>query len=84
MLKRCFVAAMATLLAAIGASAVAAERQDAKLLTASKVLDELLRIPDQNIPAALIERAYAMAVVPDVIKVGLGVGARREIGRAHV
>jgi lipid-binding SYLF domain-containing protein len=80
MLKRCFVAAVATLLAAIGATAVAAERQDAKLLTASKVLDELLRIPDQNIPAALLERAYAMAVVPDVIKVGLGVGARRGKG----
>src|SRR5262245_50111816 len=80
MLKRYFVATVATLLAAIGATAVAAERQDAKLLTASKVLDELLRIPDQNIPAALLERAYAMAVVPDVIKVGLGVGARRGKG----
>jgi lipid-binding SYLF domain-containing protein len=80
MLKRCFVAAVATLLTAMSATAVAAERQDAKLLTASKVLDELLRIPDQNIPAALLERAYAMAVVPDVIKVGLGVGARRGKG----
>jgi len=80
MLMRCFVAAVATLLTAVGATAVAAERQDAKLLTASKVLDELLRIPDQNIPAALIERAYALVVVPDVIKVGLGVGARRGKG----
>jgi lipid-binding SYLF domain-containing protein len=74
------VTALAIVLTALGTSAVAAERQDAKLLTATKVLDELLRMPDQNIPAALLERAYALAVVPDVIKVGLGIGARRGKG----
>lgn len=59
---------------------VATERQDARLLTATKVLDELARIPEQNIPSWLLERAYAVAVVPDVIKVGLGIGGRRGKG----
>ncbi len=61
-------------------AAVAGERQDARLLTATKVLDELLQMPEQNIPTWLLERAYAVAVVPDVIKVGLGIGGRRGKG----
>ena len=58
----------------------AAERQDARLMTATQVLDELARMPEQNIPAWLLERSYAVAVVPDVIKVGLGIGGRRGKG----
>jgi lipid-binding SYLF domain-containing protein len=58
----------------------AAERQDARLMTATQVLDELARMPEQNIPTWLLERAYAVAVVPDVIKVGLGIGGRRGKG----
>jgi lipid-binding SYLF domain-containing protein len=59
---------------------IAAERQDARLMTATQVLDELARMPEQNIPTWLLERAYAVAVVPDVIKVGLGIGGRRGKG----
>jgi lipid-binding SYLF domain-containing protein len=80
MLPRCLVAIVAISLTAFGATAAAGERQDAKLLTASQVLEELLRMPEQAIPAALLDRAYALAVVPDVIKVGLGIGARRGKG----
>jgi lipid-binding SYLF domain-containing protein len=64
----------------LGAGAVAAERQDARLLTSTQVLDELLRMPEQNIPVWLLERAHAVAVIPDVIKVGLGIGGRRGKG----
>jgi lipid-binding SYLF domain-containing protein len=80
MLPRCFIAAVAIFLTAFANTVVAGERQDAKLLTASKVLEESLRMPEQSIPAALLDRAYALAVVPDVIKVGLGIGARRGKG----
>lgn len=59
---------------------LASERQEARLLTATKVLEELLRMPEQNIPVWLLERAYAVAVVPDVIKVGLIAGGRRGKG----
>ena len=60
--------------------AVAGERQDARLLTSTQVLDELMRMPEQNIPSWLLERAHAIAVVPSVIKVGLGIGGRRGKG----
>lgn len=64
----------------IAALSIAAERQDARLMTATQVVDELARIPEQNIPSWLLERSYAVAVVPDVIKVGLGIGGRRGKG----
>lgn len=64
----------------LGTAAFAGERQDARLLTSTQVLTELLAMPEQNIPAWLLERAHAVAVVPSVIKVGLGIGARRGSG----
>ena len=64
----------------LSTSAVAAERQDARLLNSTQVLNELLQMPEQNIPSWLLERAYAVAVVPSVIKVGLGIGGRRGKG----
>lgn len=76
-LSRISVAIVTLMMATLS---VAAERQDARLLTATQVLDELARIPDQNIPGWLLERAHAVAVVPDVIKVGLGIGGRRGKG----
>lgn len=63
-----------------GSAVVAAERQDARLLTSTKVLDELMAMPEQNIPSWLLERAHAVAVIPSVIKVGLGIGGRRGKG----
>ena len=65
---------------AMAASAVAGERQDARLMTATQVLNELLQMPEQNIPSWLLERAHAVAVIPAVIKVGLGIGGRRGKG----
>jgi len=65
---------------AIVTSASAGERQDARLLTSTQVLSELMSMPEQNIPTWLLERAYAVAVIPTVIKVGLGIGGRRGKG----
>jgi lipid-binding SYLF domain-containing protein len=65
---------------AIAAGAVASERHDARLATATQVLNELLQMPEQNIPGWLLERAHAVAVIPAVIKIGLGVGGRRGKG----
>lgn len=73
-----FTALLFTVL--LSANAAGAERQDARLLTATQVLNELVGVPDQNIPAWLLERAHAVAVVPDVIKVGLSIGGRRGKG----
>ncbi|WP_129642420.1 lipid-binding SYLF domain-containing protein [Peristeroidobacter agariperforans] len=65
---------------AMTAGAVAGERQEARLLTSTQVLSELMSMPEQNIPTWLMERAYAVAVIPTVIKVGLGIGGRRGKG----
>jgi lipid-binding SYLF domain-containing protein len=73
-----FAAACASL--TFACSAVAASRQDARLQHATKVLNELQASPDQNVPQWLLERAYAVAIIPDVIKVGLGIGGRRGSG----
>jgi lipid-binding SYLF domain-containing protein len=64
----------------ITTGAIAGERQDARLLTSTQVLSELMQMPEQNIPTWLMERAYAVAVIPSVIKVGLGIGGRRGKG----
>ena len=64
----------------ISLAAVAGERQETRLSTATRVLTELSQMPEQNIPTWLLERAHAVAVIPAVIKVGLGIGARRGKG----
>src|SRR5262245_25423277 len=61
-------------------AAVAGERQEARITTSTRVLNELMMMPEQNIPTWLLERAHAVAVVPAVIKVGLGIGGRRGKG----
>lgn len=49
-------------------------------MTSTRVLTELMQMPEQNIPTWLLERAHAVAVIPTVIKIGLGVGGRRGKG----
>jgi lipid-binding SYLF domain-containing protein len=58
----------------------ASTREEKRVADAADVIDQLLRIPEQSIPPSLLARAYAIAVVPNVVKVGFGVGARRGKG----
>src|SRR5579871_2674788 len=51
-------------------------REDARLITATQVLEELRRTPDQNVPAWLLQRAYGVAVIPEVIKGAFVFGGR--------
>jgi len=60
--------------------AAAATREERRVADAADVLDQLLRIPEKNIPPALLSRAYAVAVIPNVVKVGFGIGARHGRG----
>lgn len=43
---------------------------DARVNTANEVLQEFNRIPEQAIPTELLNKAYAVAVVPNVIRAG--------------
>ncbi len=62
------------------APATAATSEEKRVADATDVLDQLLRIPEQAIPPTLLSRAYAVAVIPDVIKIGFGVGVRHGKG----
>ena len=79
------VPAMAMLLAIflaifLALPADAATREEKRVADAADVLDQLLRIPERRIPPNLLARAYAVAVVPNVVKAAFGVGARRGKG----
>lgn len=72
-----FTRLAATLLIALPLAAPGAtpgQKLDARLAAANEVLQELNRIPEQAIPAALLDRAYAIAVIPGMVKAGFIVG----------
>lgn len=57
---------------ALGAAlARAGAREEARLLTATEVLEDVQGMPDQRLPDLLLSRAYGIAIIPDVIKLGL-------------
>ncbi len=70
--------ALALALASTGAWAQA--REEGRLLMASQVLEELRNSRDQYIPDKLLERAYAIAVIPDMTKIAFFAGGRRGHG----
>jgi lipid-binding SYLF domain-containing protein len=61
-------------------AALAQSREEARLITATQVLEQLHASPDQNIPAWLLDRAYGVAVIPDVIKGAFMFGGRHGSG----
>lgn len=72
---------LAVLISVIGASpAYASTKEERRVADATDIVDQLLRIPEQSVPPALLSRAYAVAVIPRVVKVGFGLGARRGKG----
>lgn len=58
------------------ASAQNETREDARLITATQVLDELQQTPDENVPDWLMQRAYGVAVIPEVLKGAFIFGGR--------
>ncbi len=61
-------------------SAFAGQKEDDRANNASRVLSEILRIPEDSIPSKLLNEAQAIAVIPDVVKAGFVVGGRRGKG----
>jgi lipid-binding SYLF domain-containing protein len=73
--------ALAGLALAVGATAGHAQaREEGRLLLASQVLEELRDSRDQAIPDRLLERAYGIAVIPDMTKIAFFAGGRRGDG----
>lgn len=77
---------LATLAALALAStpAYAGAKEQKRALTALQVLKEVQSTPDSEIPASLLSKSYAIAVIPEVVKIGLIVGGRRGKGLISV
>ena len=67
-----------------GPVAHAQTEETARAVRAVEVLDEIMRMPEQAVPAALLADAHAIAVIPDVVKAGLVVGGRHGRGLISV
>ena len=77
------VSVLAFALAAAGAAS-AGSTEDARAANAVRVLTDIEAIPESAIPDKLLDEARAVVVVPDTIKAGLIIGARRGHGLLSV
>jgi lipid-binding SYLF domain-containing protein len=73
-MTRLIAIAATVLLAGGNLAAQAATELDQRVDTSTQILQDLKRIPENAIPPALLNRAYAVAVIPSVIKAGFIVG----------
>ena len=64
--------------------AFAGEEEIQRADNAVRVLREILQAPDKRVPSEMIANAYAVAVIPDVIKAGLVIGGRHGLGMISV
>jgi lipid-binding SYLF domain-containing protein len=81
-LRRLLIATVALLL-----PAMAVHAEDPPLVRAEnsvRVLKEIMQAPDKSIPSDLLKEAKAIAVIPDVLKVGFVFGGRRGEGLISV
>ena len=61
-------------------TAFAGQKENDRANDASRVLSEILKIPEDSIPIKLLNEAQAIAVIPDVVKLGFVIGGRRGKG----
>ncbi len=75
------LALLAGIVLASGAALTHAQaREEGRMLMASEVLEELRNSRDEAIPTRMLERAYGIAVIPDLTKVAFFAGGRRGHG----
>ena len=65
-------------------SAFAGEEENSRANNAVRVLREIMMAPDKRLPSDLMQNAYAIAVIPDVIKAGFVIGGRHGVGLVAV
>lgn len=58
------------------APAMAGNKEIVKVQDATQILNEIMAIPEQSIPPALLSNAYGIAIIPNLIKASFLVGAR--------
>jgi lipid-binding SYLF domain-containing protein len=62
----------------------AGEQEVARAENAVRVLREIMQAPDKRVPSDLLNNAYAIAVIPDVIKAGFVIGGRHGVGMVSI
>ncbi len=80
MITKQLLAAVTLIAVLISSTAGAATREEKRVGDAADTLEQLLRIPEKTVPSALLSRAYAVAVIPNVRKAAFGFGIRRGKG----
>ncbi|MBM4197627.1 MAG: lipid-binding SYLF domain-containing protein [Gammaproteobacteria bacterium] len=73
-MTRIFSALTTIALAIFSSAAAAATELDYRVDTATQILQDLRNLPENAVPPALLSRAYAVAVIPSVMKAGFIVG----------
>lgn len=71
---------LATVGLLLGANVASAASPDETIASAKLCLNEALANPAKSIPAKMLSEAYAVAIIPDVIKIGFIGGVRRGHG----
>ena len=61
-------------------AAMCGEHEAERANNAVRVLKEIMMAPDKRVPSDLLTNAYAVAVIPDVIKAGFVIGGRHGLG----
>jgi len=74
-----FFLLLAAILLHVG-DACAGEQEVERANNAVRVLKEVMMAPDKRVPSDLLNNAYAVAVIPDVIKAGFVIGGRHGLG----
>lgn len=80
MISKRLLAGFVLLALTLTSIANAQTREEKRVADAADTLDQLQRIPEKTLPPNLLARAYAVAVVPNVVKAAFGLGARRGKG----
>jgi lipid-binding SYLF domain-containing protein len=79
-MKKYFIATGIVLLFALAVSSVNANAEDNKwsrlVEESGLVLDQIQQMPDQNIPENLLRDCSAIAIFPNTISAGLGIGGK--------
>jgi lipid-binding SYLF domain-containing protein len=78
------VVLLAGFLGVLAVPAHAGQDEDERARNAVRVLDEIMRMPEQAIPGKLLANAHAVAVIPGVVKAGLVLGGRHGKGLISV
>lgn len=71
-----FTLAVAVLCSSVNPAFAAPDEGKEKVDLASVILDEIMQIPEKGIPPSLLANAAGIAIIPNVLKVGLVVGGR--------